>query len=249
MISSIKRAIAWPMLAVAAFSASAASAQGYQVQPMLTDIPPSGAQSTVRLAIKNTGSVPITLEMEPFRATVSDAGVTTRTPEEKDLLVFPPQTVVQPGKEQAVQVRYIGDAALNEARIYGVRVSQLPIDFGGATSESGAKADVKMGINFLSHIVVSPPGARSSVKVADVAGRPDGSVGMTVRNDGNAVVLLSDVTWKVQDGSGKSVELAPDKVVVGEFAALLPNQSRTASIPAAALPGMSQPFQVTPQAR
>ena len=51
-------------------------------------------------------------------------------------------------------------------------------------------------------------------------------------------MLLGELTWRVQDGAGKSVELSPEKVDLGDFAALLPNQSRTASIPAAALSGI-----------
>lgn len=222
-----------------------AMAQGYQVQPMIATMSPSGTDSTIRLLIKNTGSIPITLEMEPFRATVDAQGKPTRTPEEKDLLVFPPQTIVPPGKEQSVQVRYVGDAALSEARMYGVRVSQLPVDLSKGQGASGAGADVKVSFNFLSHLVVSPPGARSSVEVAAVARKPDGSAEMTLRNLGNAVVVLNEAKWTVTDGAGKSVDLTAEAVNAGDFSALMPKEDRRATISASQLAQLTGPVRVS----
>src|SRR5690606_13046791 len=66
--------------------AQPAHAQGYQIQPMLATIRPTGPDSQLTLSIKNTGEVPIMLEMIPFRASVNGTGTPTRVPEDKDLL-------------------------------------------------------------------------------------------------------------------------------------------------------------------
>lgn len=228
---------------------SSVRAQGYQVQPMLSEIRPSGAEAMVRLLIANTGAVPITLEMEPFRATVDEAGTPTRAPEERDLLVFPPQAIIQPGKEQSVQVRYVGDPALRDARMYGVRIVQLPVDFAAGAGGQGAAAELKVGFNFLSHIVVAPAGAASELTVGDVARRPDGSVAMKLRNSGNAVVVLNNSVWKLKDGAGHTADIANDKVQIGGFSALMPNQARAAVVPADAVAQLAGPVQVSLERR
>ncbi|MFV0625261.1 fimbria/pilus periplasmic chaperone [Sphingomonas sp. ac-8] len=230
---------------VATVAASAPCfAQGYQVQPMLATMAPSGSGAATRITIRNTGSVPVTLEFEPFRVAVDEAGTPTRSPEEADLLVFPPQTVVQPGAEQAVQVRYVGDPGLAEARVYGVRVGQVPINFGTGESESGATADVQMSFNFLTHLIVSPESARAQVAVAEVGRAEGGDVTMTVRNDGNGVAVLNNITWRVTDQAGQSVDLATEKLDVGDFSALMPKQSRRIRIPSAETTSLAGPVQV-----
>lgn len=225
----------------------AALAQGYQVQPMISEVTPSGSQSATRISIKNTGSVPITLEMEPFRVSVEEDGTPLRIAEEQDLLVFPPQSVVEPGKEQAVQVRYVGDASLAEARMYGVRVSQLPVNFGSGTGASGASADVRMSFNFLTHLIVSPSGATSELSVANTVPGSDGSLGVELRNAGNAIVIMNDYVWQVTDGAGKTASFTSDKVDLGGFSALMPNQTRRVIIPAEELQGLNGSLQVALQ--
>lgn len=221
--------------------APSAHAQGYQIQPMLATIQPSGPDSRLTLSIKNTGEVPIMLEIIPFRATVNEAGTPTRTPEDKDLLVYPAQTAIPPSREQTVQIRYIGDAALTDARMYGVRVAQLPVDFrtGAASGQTNAQADVKVSFNFLSHIIVSPPAAKSDV-VVEVTGRgPDGALVLRLRNPGTGIAVLNSARWTFADASGKSIELDTDHVLLGDFSALLPRQDRLASVAAKDVPGLT----------
>ncbi|UYY57088.1 fimbria/pilus periplasmic chaperone [Sphingomonas sp. S2-65] len=220
------------------------AAQGYQVQPMIATMTPSGSGAATRISVRNTGSVPVTLEFEPFRVSVDLQGTPTRSAEENDLLVFPPQTVVQPGAEQAVQVRYVGDASLTEARMYGVRISQVPINFGGGVSNSGASADVRMSFNFLTHLIISPESAKSAVEVAEVGRSNTGEVTLTLLNSGNGVAVLNNVKWRITDAAGQAVELATEKVDVGNFSALMPKQQRRVRIPPSETAQLAGPVQV-----
>lgn len=237
-----------PTLVLAALCSAAtipsAFAQGYQIQPMLATIRPSGADSRLTLLIKNTGEVPIMLEMIPFRATVDEVGKPTRAPEDKDLLVYPAQTAIPPGREQTVQIRYIGDAALAEARMYGVRVAQLPVDFrtGAAGTKGSAQADVKVSFNFLSHIIVSPESAKPEVAVEVVERKPDGSLALRLRNPGAGIAVLNSAQWTFADASGNNVKLDTDHVQLGDFSALLPRQDRLASVAAKDVPGLTGPI-------
>jgi P pilus assembly chaperone PapD len=218
-----------------------AGAQGYQVQPMLATIAPAGPGSRLAMSIKNSGAVPITLEMTAFRATVDEDGRATRSDEEKDVLIYPAQTSIDPGKEQSVQVRYIGDPALAEARMYGVRVSQLPVSapgFMAGTSNSGASSDVKVSFNFLSHIIVSPTSARATITVEDAGRAPNGDLVLRITNKGAGIAVLNASDFKLTDSTGKSVTLAADDLKIGDFSAFMPQQSRRATVPAKDLAGM-----------
>lgn len=208
--------------------------QGYQIQPMLTTIAPSGPDSRTTIVIKNTGDVPITLELIPFIASVDVKGIPTRKNEDKDFLIYPSQTLIPSGKEQSVQVRYIGDAALTDARMYGVLISQLPVDFAkGNTGGDGATAaDIKVSFNFLSHIIVTPTAAKAAVQIQALEKNADGSLPLMLRNDGSGIAVLNSARWILVDGSGQRVELVTDDVQLGDFSALLPHQDREALVKA-----------------
>lgn len=224
---------------------TAGLAQGYQVQPMVATIEPSGANARLTMSIKNTGAVPITLEMTPFRATADEAGTPTRVDEEKDILLFPPQAVLGPGKEQAVQVRYIGDPSLAEARMYGVRVSQLPVTAQGMAGSSGAASDVKVSFNFLSHIVVSPAAARPAVQVEDAGRAPNGDLLLRITNTGPGIAILGTSQLKLADGAGKTVTLDPDRLKAGDFGALMPRQARRGLVASKDVAGLVGPIKPT----
>ena len=232
-------AFAWAVMPITA------AAQGYQVQPMLATLAPSGANTRMTLSIKNTGAVPISVEITPFRATVDEAGTPTRTDEDKDLLVFPPQASVEPGKEQSVQVRYIGDPALAQARMYGVRVSQLPVSAAALTGGSGAATDVKVGFNFLSHIVVSPGGARAPLTIVETGRAANGDLLLRITNTGDGIALPGDAGYTLVDGGGKTVKLAPDHMRIGNFSAFMPKQARRATVASADVAGLTGPVKAT----
>lgn len=238
-------AAAIAVLFASAAAPRAGSAQGYQVQPMVASIEPSGANARLTMQIKNTSAVPITLEMTPFRATADEAGTPTRVDEEKDLLVFPPQTVIEPGKEQAVQVRYVGDPSIADARMYGVRVSQLPVSAGATTGASGAATDVQVSFNFLSHILVSPAAAQPSITVEDAGRAPNGDLLLKITNTGRGIAILGTSELKLVDAGGKAVTLDSDHFKAGAFGALMPKQARRATVAAKEVAGLAGPVKPT----
>lgn len=226
--------------ATALFAPGSASAQGYQVQPMLATITPAGAGSRLTMSLKNTGSVPITLELVPFRATVDEAGKPSRADDLTDIMIYPPQTIVPPGKEQVVQVRYIGDPAIAIGRMYGVRVAQLPIDFAtGTVGKAGASTTVKVSFNFLTHIIVSPAAAQPSLSLGSSSRSANGDLIVLLTNDGVGVAMLSETAIMFTDGAGKSVKIAAADLGSGDFGALMPKQARRITIAAKSLSNLT----------
>lgn len=226
------------------------NSQGYQVQPMLATLEPSGSKARLTMLIKNTGAVPITLEMIPFRATVDEAGTPTRLDEQKDLLVYPIQTAIPPGKEQTVQVRYVGDPSFAQARMYGVRVLQLPVDFKtGAVGAGSASTDIKVSFNFLSHIIVSPSAAKAVLSVEDVGRDAQGDLLVRIVNSGDGIAVLNTAHLHLVDASGKHVAVASDQMSIGGFSAFMPKQTRRVSVASKALVELSGPIKSTIEIR
>lgn len=233
------------LVALTTAFAFAPAAQGFQVSPMVVTIEPSGARSSYRMSIKNTTSVPITVELQSFRMAVDADGARTLTPEEKDLLVFPPQSVIPPGREQLVQVRYVGERALSEPRMYLLRAAQLPIALPKAEGEapSAASANVMIAFNINTHVFVSPPGAKPALAVTSTQRNAAGDVVMEIRNSGDGIAALRDARYVLQPAAGQPQEILAKDVVLGEVSALPPGGRRIARIPAQHLQGL--PGEVT----
>lgn len=226
-------------LAAAVCIAASTPTEAHEVQPMIAKVTPSGSGASFRLMIRNTDAVPITLEISPYRVAIDEAGNATRTAEEADIILFPPQTIVQPAGEQAIQVRYVGDPAIAEGRLYAVVVGQLPVDFTTMNNSDSSQTQVKIGFDFVSHVVVQPDTARANLEITGVTRQANGDLNFSVSNTGNGVALLRDAEWSLTSGGGQPLVIASDNVDFGAFGAILPGGRRAVTITAANAPGMT----------
>lgn len=206
---------------------------------MIQTVTPSGSGANFRLMIRNTDAMPITLEINPYRVTVDDAGTATRTPEDADVILFPPQTIVQPGAEQAIQVRYVGEPSVTEGRIYAIVVSQLPVDFTKLANAGTSETQVKIGFDFVSHMVVQPATAHATLSISPVTRQANGDLSFEATNTGNGVALLRNAEWSLTPAGGQALVIPPDNVAFGKFGAILPGGKRSMTITAANAPGMT----------
>ena len=206
---------------------------------MIATVTPSGTGANYRLMIRNTNAMPITLEITPYRVMVDDEGSVTRTPEEADVILFPPQTVVAPSKEQAIQVRYVGDPTVTEGRIYAIVVGQLPVDFSTVTNADASTTQVKIGFDFVSHMIVQPAGAKPVLTMDAVRRSDQNDLVLDITNTGNGVAMLRTADWVVTGSDGSRIEVPSDDIAFGTFGAILPGGKRTVTIPAAELAGLA----------
>ncbi len=226
-------------LAAAACLASSTPSLAHEVQPMIAKVTPSGAGASFRLMIRNTEPTPITLEITPYRVTVDEAGTPTRSPDDADIVLFPPQTIVPPAGEQAIQIRYIGDPAITEGRLYAIVVSQLPVDFTTMNDTQASQTQVKIGFDFVSHVVVQPPTARAVLDISAVTRQGNGDLNFLVRNTGDGVALVRDAEWSLTSSGGQPLIVDSDNIELGAFGAIMPGGQRAITITAANAPGMT----------
>lgn len=165
--------------------ANASPAAAFRVEPMSAELAASGPNSKGEIRIENPHDHPITIELVTEQRDFDANGKETRTPAEDDFLIFPPQTLVQPGKTQLVRYQYIGDPKIPATKAFVINVRQLPIDL---------KPDAASGMKFLYNFglarYVVPEGAVAVPTAENIHLGQNGSLEFVLKNTGNGHLPL-----------------------------------------------------------
>lgn len=205
MSKTTKTRIAIAAGAIVAVLASASIVWAMTVQPVVIDLTTSGRGMSQVLTVENTFTTPLPVEMRIEDLVLTDNGVKGAGKDSGDLLVFPPQALIQPGQTQSFRVQYVGDPDLPKSKHYYVTVAQLPVQL-----PEGQSA-IQILYNFQVLVSVSPAGAKPAVQVdsADIVTSQDGKMRavLTVSNPSTAHGYLSKGRLRliVRDASGKEV--------------------------------------------
>lgn len=236
------------MAVAATLIAITVPAEAIDVTPMVTRLTPQQAAIGYRLSVKNTSSQPITVELTPFRMALDDNGRRTLTEENEDLLLFPPQSIIPPNREQVVQIRYVGPQQFSEPRMYLIRTAQLPVRL-AADESTPVGAEVQVAFNVNTHLFVSPSGTAPRLELSDTRREANGDVTITVRNSGTGIAHLRTARYAVTGAGGQRVDIDATKVELGEVSALQAGGVRHIRIPADQVAGVSGDVtaSITPQ--
>lgn len=181
----------------------------FRVAPMVYELAPSGSGTSQVIRVENTDDRPITLEITVARRSIGPDGTEQRTPAEDDFVVFPPQTVLQPGDTQAFRLQYIGPQTITESVTYAVTVAQLPIEI-RETNFQG----IQVVYNFTTTAHVVPPGAAPGLTVVNaVAGPGPGQVTVNLRNDGTKQAYMTPLVWVLRNGRGEEIAFRDNDLI------------------------------------
>jgi fimbrial chaperone protein len=175
------------------------------VQPVVVDLSPAGSAMSQTITVENTFTQPLPVELRVEELTFDEAGLHGTGKDSGDLLIFPPQAIIQPGQTQSFRVQYIGDPALARSKHYYVTVAQLPVQL-----PQGQSA-IQILYNFQVLVSVKPAGAKPELKIAksEVAldEKGQGVAAITLTNDSPAHGYLSKGRLRIveRDRSGKEV--------------------------------------------
>lgn len=180
------------------------AAEAMTVQPVIVDLATAGGRMSAVVTVENTFATPLPVELKVVEADFNNGLVTTNR-ETEDLLIFPPQALIQPGRTQSFRVQWVGDPDLKQSKHYFLTVAQLPVKL-----PEGQSA-VQILYNFQVIISVGVPGAKPDVQVTgteQVKGE-DGKVrlALDLRNDSNTYGYLSEGTLKIVAKDGKGAEV------------------------------------------
>ena len=200
----LRRLIAGLAAFFAVFAATG-PAVAMSVQPIVVSLTTAGRGMSQVIVVKNTFSKPLPVEIRVEELSLTSEGARGTGKDPGDLVVFPPQAIIQPGQTQSFRVQYVGDPGLARSKHYYVSVAQLPVQ--AAEGES----QIQVLYNFQVLVSVAPAGATPAIAVekAEVArtddGRPVAAVTFTNSSAAHGYVAEGQLRLTQRDSSGKEV--------------------------------------------
>lgn len=240
--------------AAAVLTMAAPSAYAMTVQPVVVDLAPTGRGMSQVVTVENTFTTPLTVELRTEQLSFDENGAHGTGKDPGDLLVFPPQAIIQPGETQAFRVQWVGDPDLKESKHYYVTVAQLPVQLPAGQSA------IQILYNFQVLVSIAPTGGKPQIRIAgagivkDPKGQPIPV--LTVENRSNTHGYLSNGRLKIveKDASGHEVFsrvlLAPEIQQTIGFGLIAAGQTRKVYVPIKLpSPEGSVEAQFTPESR
>jgi fimbrial chaperone protein len=236
----LRALVLWAALALCGVGA-AAPAFAMTVQPVVIDLKPSGHAGSSAITVENTFTTPLPVELTVQQLSFDDKGVVPTGKDSGDLLVFPPQAIIQPGQTQTFRVQWVGDPTLAKSQHYFVTVAQLPVKLPEGQSAIQILYDFQVLVSVAAS-QGSPHLTVTSATIAKVPGaKPTDPVKyepqVTVQNSGPnyGYVSRSRISIVEKDPGGKEVfrrTLSPEEIqqTLG-FGLVGPEVARTLVIP------------------
>ena len=200
------RGLVTVLAVLAALAAVFASpAWSMTVQPVVIDLSVSGRGMSQVITVENTFATPLPVELRVEELMFDETGVKSTGKPSEDLLIFPPQALIQPGQTQTFRIQYVGDPDLKASKHYYVTVAQLPVKL-----PEGQSA-IQILYNFQVLVSVSPAGAKPALAIqsAEVGKNAEGKPApvLTLANPSAAHAYLSNGRLRIiqTDASGKEV--------------------------------------------
>lgn len=138
-------------------------ASAMTVQPVVVDLQNAGRNMSQVITVENTFATPLPVELTVQALELVEDGVKQTRVDPGDLLVFPPQALIEPGQTQTFRVQYVGDPELARSKHYYVTVAQLPVKL--PEGQSG----IQILYNFQVLVSVAPGGAKPALTVQSAA--------------------------------------------------------------------------------
>lgn len=196
------------------------------VQPVFLDMRYTGVQSNSGIRVVNDRNRPITVEVTVSSLEIPEKGAPVFTPiEGEDFLVFPAVANIAPNGTQIFRIRWVGDPALAEGKLFAFTTAELPIEMDDST---GAAVQLLYAIQTV--VAIGPAGSRA--EIAPVAIRrgalEDGTKGVivTFENTGGLHGQVNSSTMTIASSSGYSRRLEPADVSNAVGLGLVPANAR-----------------------
>ncbi len=212
-----------------------ATALAMTVQPVVIDLKTSGRAMSQVVTVENTFANPLPVELTVQELALIENGVSPTGKDPGDLLVFPPQALIEPGQTQSFRVQYVGDPALSSSKHYYITVAQLPVKLPDGQSA------IQILYNFQVLASVAPEGIKPQLEVRsaeigkDAQGKPVAV--LTVGNGSPVHGYLSANKLRLieRDASGKEqfrrTMSGPEIQQTMGFGLIGGNQTRKVTVP------------------
>lgn len=205
------------------------------VQPVVIDLKTSGREMSQVVTVENTFANPLPVELSVQELSLTENGVAPSGKDLGDLLVFPPQAMIEPGQTQSFRVQYVGDPALASSKHYYITVAQLPVKL-----PEGQSA-IQILYNFQVLASVAPAGAKPKLEIKaahvgkDAAGKPVAVLSVANASPVHGYLSASKLRIVEKDSAGKEqfrrTLSGPEIQQTIGFGLVGASQTRTVTVP------------------
>lgn len=182
------------------WGAAPPEAQAFELSPISHHLESSGGAVSGRMTLRNPRSAPLPIETRVVKRHVAENGENSFTPADADFLVFPPQAIVPARGAQAIQFQYVGPSVQDSSAAYVVYVTEVPV-------AQGPGITVQTVFELGAAVYIHPRGATGDLRLEGVRPLGDGSVEVSVRNQGARLMVLG--SRGLDEVPGASAALAP----------------------------------------
>ncbi len=183
----------------------AQAAVAMTVQPVVIDLQTAGREMSQVVTVENTFATPLPVELNVQELELTSEGVKQTGKDPGDLLVFPPQAIIEPGQTQTFRIQYVGDPALAKSKHFYVTVAQLPVKL-----PEGQSA-IQILYNFQVLVSVAPLKVKPQISItsASIGKNADGKpvTVLMVSNESPAHGYLANGSLRIvhKDAAGKQL--------------------------------------------
>lgn len=187
---------------------ASAPALAILVRPIVIELTAIGSSANSQIEVVNDRNRPIAVEIRAKLLDLPERGPpTTTVAADGDFMIFPTIANIPAGGRQVFRVRYVGDPAITQSKLYMFSTSELPVD----AAPEDAKAQIEMLYSIGSVVTVRPVQGKSDVQVVGVerATDKDGNAGVivTFQNDGAVHDYVAGATLDLKSDAGWSKRL------------------------------------------
>ena len=213
---------------------TASSSTAYEVNPMVMELRPSGQGSSASGVITNSHDVPIAIEIQVFGRTQKPDGSDDLVIENEDVIVTPPQVVIQPGESQTFRVSWVGEPNPDSEIAYRLVTNQLPIKFKEEKRDNYV-AEVTMRYRYEVALYIQPQGTTPRAQLHSARVFEDSENGrvleVTITSDGTRRAILENPELQLVAG-GSSFTLVAEQIPPLVGLNILPGSTRIVRMPA-----------------
>ena len=150
-------------IAAGVLALASAPAVALLVQPVLIKLSTSGSDASAGIEVVNDRATPITVEVSVNALELPERGAPVKTADDGDeFQIFPLQAIIPAGGRQVFRVRWMGDPALAQGKLYMFSTAELPV----AMTEGQTGLSLFYAVE--SVVAVSPAGSRPDISVEKV---------------------------------------------------------------------------------
>ena len=177
----------------------------FTFSPISQEFTEGGKNSSHVFTITNDSpSERIAVKVSIFKRLVNEEGRESLEPCPGDFLIYPVQSILNPGDSRSVRIKWQGGTVGKREKAYRIIAEQLPVDFREDELHSDG-AGIRFTFRYEGSLYVLSPGAEPDIQLLSIAGIPAETAVIMVPNDA-AIKAYEEALKNVSEEDSESEE-------------------------------------------